>query len=326
METINAYVLTEPFTNKSAGFSRWTFANKDGETYFLKEYLSPVYPIEPTLTDSYRENRIQSCRRFELAHSRLCEEVSRVSDGNLIPIEEFFRCGPKYFITTRRVIDTGIGPEEFSARPYRSKCYTMLALAHSVMCLHSAGIVHSDLKPDNILLEELEGGNLAPRLVDLGSAFFESAPPTDPDSLEGDQVYFSPEAVRFICEEEVPLTCRMDVFAMGLLFHHYLTGKLPGHSSEYFYCSEAVLEGEALELSSELPEDMRELIGHMVCREAEERWSMQQVYEEMIGIMGLKAPEAEEPPAPDSTDTSEKAEEPAEEKPAGDWFRKAGDL
>lgn len=43
-ELINGYRLLEDFTVVGAGLSRWTFAERDGRQYFLKEFLSPTYP------------------------------------------------------------------------------------------------------------------------------------------------------------------------------------------------------------------------------------------------------------------------------------------
>ena len=329
--TINNYTLTAPFSNDSAGFSRWTFGTRDGENYFIKEYLTPVYPMEPTLTSETREKRIEACRKFEEEHVRLCRAANDAADGNLIPITEFFRYGPRYYIATRKVLDEKLSPEAFSLLPYREKCYTVLALCHSVMCLHEKGIVHADLKPENILMEKLPRGGMAPRLVDLGSAFFEKEPPESSASLEGDQVYMSPEAVMFICGEKANLTCAMDVFSMGLLIHYYMTGRLPGYGSEYFYPNEAVLDGQKLVLDESLPGDFRELTESMLEAEPRRRPSMQEVCSRIREIMGLHVPEeAAEPVVKIETKTGEgktnKTEDPASGAVSGSWFRKAGDL
>lgn len=329
--TINDYALEAPFCNDNAGFSRWTFGTRDGETYFIKEYLTPVYPMEPTLTSETREKRIEACRKFEEEHVRLCSAANDAADGNLIPITEFFRYGPRYYIATRKVVDEKLSPEAFSLLPYREKCYTVLALCHSVMCLHEKGIVHADLKPENILMEKLQGGGMAPRLVDLGSAFFEKEPPESSASLEGDQVYMSPEAVMFICGEEADLTCAMDVFSMGLLIHYYMTGRLPGYGSEYFYPNEAVLDGQRLVLDESLPGDFRELTESMLEAEPERRPSMQEVCSRIREIMGLHMPEEDEKPSEisepeDKEEIIEISKIPESGAVSGGWFRKAGDL
>ena len=42
---IGAYQLLSPFEMKDGGNCEWTFANKDGKTYFIKKISDPVYPL-----------------------------------------------------------------------------------------------------------------------------------------------------------------------------------------------------------------------------------------------------------------------------------------
>jgi serine/threonine protein kinase len=227
-----------------------------------------------------------------------------------------------------------ISPEDFARLPYRTRCYTILALCHSVLCIHEKGLIHADLKPENILMEKLSGGGMAPRLVDIGSAFFENEPPESSASLEGDQVYMSPEAVMFICGEDVSLTCAMDVFSMGLLIHYYMTGHLPGYGKEYFYPNEAVLDGQKLIFAENLPEDFRELLESMLEVDPQKRPSMQDVCNHIRNTMGLEVPKtAEESFSADETEIENKAGNEDESgsvisgsSASVNWFKKAGDL
>ena len=64
-EIINGYELLEPLKNKNAGFSRWTFAKKDGTEWFLKEFLDPVFPTDSKIGATQLFVRRQACRDFE---------------------------------------------------------------------------------------------------------------------------------------------------------------------------------------------------------------------------------------------------------------------
>ncbi len=48
-EVLNQYLLETEFQNQNAGFSRWAFAVKGGEKYFIKEFIDPVYPMDDSL-------------------------------------------------------------------------------------------------------------------------------------------------------------------------------------------------------------------------------------------------------------------------------------
>jgi serine/threonine protein kinase len=97
-------------------------------------------------------------------------------------------------------------------------------LARALAALHATGIRHQDVKPDNIMLVDLDAGrsgdtasNVLPVLLDLGGA----APQGDM-ALVGTPIYFAPEvAERFVRKDsDVPLTDRADVFALALTLLH----------------------------------------------------------------------------------------------------------
>ena len=77
----------------------------------------------------------------------------------------------------------------------------------------------------------------------------------------GDPVYMAPETFVMMEEEEGRLTSAIDVFALGLVFHQIFTGELPQFNhEEYDYAFEAVLSGEKLIYSREIPELWRNMI------------------------------------------------------------------
>ena len=102
-ESIHGYQLEAPFHNKNAGFSRWTFAKKDGEEYFIKEFLSPVYPTDPDLTSSIRKQKIDECNYYSDSRTRIYQGINRVSDGHLVRVQEFFRSDSHFYIVTERI-------------------------------------------------------------------------------------------------------------------------------------------------------------------------------------------------------------------------------
>ena len=92
MNTLNEYKLLTPLQNKNAGFSRWAYAARFGEEYFIKEFMNPVYPDEESLSETLRNSKIKSCEYFEAKKLNLYKRINDVSDGNLVRVFEFFRC------------------------------------------------------------------------------------------------------------------------------------------------------------------------------------------------------------------------------------------
>jgi serine/threonine protein kinase len=96
---------------------------------------------------------------------------------------------------------------------------------------HAAGIVHRDVKPENLFLAELPGGGRRLKVLDFGLAKIIGAArdeaPDVPTTTEGVMVgtprYYSPEQA---CAQR-DIDGRADVYAMGLVLYELLTGRSP---------------------------------------------------------------------------------------------------
>ena len=93
-------------------------------------------------------------------------------------------------------------------------------------------------------------------------------------------VYLAPESLLFIAEEEGGiLTRKLDVFALGVLFHQYLSGDLPGFNHEkYDYAFEAVLDGCELEIHPSIPDYFKEILRSMLEREPDKRPNVEEIF------------------------------------------------
>jgi tetratricopeptide (TPR) repeat protein len=95
------------------------------------------------------------------------------------------------------------------------------AVLTALAAMHGAGIVHSDLKPDNVFVED-HGPILRAVLVDLGLARPVGASGAGPPSAAGTLLYMAPEQF-----DGAGADCRADVYAAGVLLFELLTLQPP---------------------------------------------------------------------------------------------------
>lgn len=325
MEKLGTYELTGHLTSQNSGYSVWGFGKKDGRNFFIKQFLSPKYPENDTVSSPERlQKKKDQCADFERQKAAIYRAVNENSDGNSVHIAEFFRIESKYYISMRKIEALPWGVDAIAALPEKDIYRLCAIIAHGIAGIHKGRVVHADLKHDNILFENTPTGKVTAKIIDFDSSFLETDPPNN-EEIVGDLVYFSPEACIHIWGGEVELTCKMDVFSLGVLFHQYLTGELPSFDSENSnYAGEAVAKGERLSVSPKLSEKLRTLLAAMLDPDPHKRPTAHDVYNVFIDLAHVPAPT----PAP-TPRTDPVRVDPAPvstPKPNGNPFFTPGDL
>jgi eukaryotic-like serine/threonine-protein kinase len=140
-------------------------------------------------------------------------------------------------------------------------------IAEALDAAHEAGVVHRDLKPQNLFLAWEQSGETVPKLLDFGMAklLSESSVHTVSGVPIGTPLYMSPEQAR---GEKVD--GRSDVYALGVLCHEMLTGRVPftGESPLAVLVSHLTLAPpRASEVLATVPTELDEPILQMLHKE-----------------------------------------------------------
>lgn len=275
---IGNYILETPLSNKDAGCSKWGFGKKGKTEFFIKEFLTPIYPDENVeMKQTTIERKRSFCREFESHESMIIKKINQASDGNTLRIHEFFRYGTKYYIVTEKVNAVDKDIIERMNISINDKVRILKVLSHSLSGLHKNGIVHGDIKMNNILFMLAKNGMITAKIIDIDGCFFENNPPI-PDYLVVDPVYMAPEMFEYIATEEGKIDCKADVFAMGIVFYQILTGMLPDfHKEKYEYAYQYILSGGILKIDCGM-EYLNKIIAGMLCKNSEERFTMEKVF------------------------------------------------
>lgn len=294
MRSINGYTVIEELSSHNAGFCQWGFCRKNGREYFIKEFLTPVYPEgTPDLSADILARKRKLCDEYQQARSEYYTALEKCQTGNIILIKHFFRDKTRYYAVTDRVYADGTDPAIIASLSREKKETLIRAILYSFSKLHSEGIVHADVKPDNVLLKKTTDGFYTAKIIDFDAGFFAHKPPVD---IQGDFVYLSPEAFLKMNEEEAELSGKMDIFALGILFHQYWTGSLPQIGEDYKYVFEAVLDGSEIILDDSIPPFWKTTILRMLSADPQLRPDAADVLAELRTMEPAPVPTSPERP------------------------------
>src|SRR5512140_2141896 len=158
----------------------------------------------------------RAANRVDHAHIIDIHDIGETEEGELYLVME-------YLVGTARSTELAKGPMPL-ARAVDILEQMCAALARA----HDLGVVHRDLKSDNILLSTRGGRKDFVKILDFGLAHLAMDPRLAPKgAVFGTPEYMSPEQARG--EEATP---QSDLYALGVLFFEMLTGQLPFRSND----------------------------------------------------------------------------------------------
>ena len=151
--------------------------------------------------------------------------AARIRHPNVVNIYDFGDIdGSLYYIAMEHVDGAQLSTRiAAGAMPPREVATIVAQVASGLDAAHASGVIHRDLKPDNIVVSG-RAGALTATIVDFGIARQGGAGSQDTAAMVvGTPPYMSPEQAR----GEKELDHRTDLFALGVLTYEMLTGKLP---------------------------------------------------------------------------------------------------
>jgi ABC-type transport system substrate-binding protein/DNA-binding beta-propeller fold protein YncE/tRNA A-37 threonylcarbamoyl transferase component Bud32 len=208
---------------------------------------------------------------FRERFSREARLAMSLEHPNVVPIHDAGEANGRLYLVMRCVDGTDLRVllrEEGALEPVRALAI-VAQVAQALDAAHANGLVHRDVKPSNVLLDENDHVYLA----DFGLTRRQSVDAAalgDMRSL-GTPSYLAPEQIA-----GGPIDGRADVYSLGCLLFESLTGEPPFADASHLGVAWAHLEEEppsASERNPELPDALDGVIRKAMAKDREQRYS-----------------------------------------------------
>ncbi len=175
-----------------------------------------------------------------------------------------------------------------------------LQISQGLARAHDFGVIHRDLKPDNVFVCSLPGERSLVKLLDFGIArSMADSRLTSTGEVFGTPQYMAPERITSI--DAGPSA---DLYALGVMLFEMLTGRLPFESSDipgFFIKHMQEAPPRPSELVPECPRRLEELILRLLAKSPDERpVDAHQVIKELSALVPTEGRESHVPPIPSS--------------------------
>src|SRR4051812_4683904 len=238
--TSEVYLCHDPFGNRDVAVKvafPETFEDPSRRKLYRKLFLT-----EASLAGKLQHPHI--CQIYDaVAEEKLHYIVMEFVDGGTL--EKF--CRPEMLLPVDRIVEIVF------------KCTRALEFAHK------AGVTHRDIKPANILYT----GGTDVKITDFGAALIASGDTTQVSAI-GSPAYMSPEQVK-----EHALDHQTDIYSMGVVMYHLLTGRLPFQATNNFSLIYQITNVEPEPPSAyrpEIPEAVDAIVRHAMAKDLSERY------------------------------------------------------
>ena len=161
---------------------------------------------------------------FDERFQREAQVLAKLNHNNIVDVYDFGKAGPYSYLLLEFV--DGVNLRELIAGGEASPSDALEIvpqLCDALQFAHDAGVVHRDVKPENVLIDtrghvKITDFGLA-KLAQVGS----SNNLTRTQQVMGTPQYMAPEQI----ERPKDVDHRADIYAMGVVFYELLTGELP---------------------------------------------------------------------------------------------------
>ncbi len=256
-ERIGKYVIIKEVGQGSTGR---VFLSHD--PYYGRDVAIKVYNLESE--DDEQKANVNRKMFFNEA-----QMVGRLQHPNIVPIYDAGEEDNKYYVVTEhihgaRTLAAYTKPDNLlridDVVEIIYKCSKALYYAHN------RGVVHRDIKPNNIMLTN----DNDVRIIDFGIAIVSDSDVSRIEGIAGSPSYMSPEQI-----QSAEITAQSDIYSLGAVMYELLTGFRPFRANNLSKLLHQIVFATPPPLHSlreEISEDLEQVVARSLQKEPEKRF------------------------------------------------------
>ncbi|MBK8480376.1 MAG: Hsp70 family protein [Proteobacteria bacterium] len=217
-----------------------------------------------------------------IAHPNVVEvlDMGRDADGAIYMVQEYLQGSRLDALRLKR-----------GRLPVRDALDLIVPVMGGLVAAHQRGIVHRDVKPENIIITQSARGRLTPKLIDFGVAKLIGhlrAHQTQPGMVMGTPYYMAPEQLSASGEADH----RVDIWAIAVVLYELLAGRRPVDAVGLPAIWAAVVKGTPpplQDLAPETPPALAAAVHRALAKVPADRFSSMEAFVDgLLGCAGLE--------------------------------------
>jgi tRNA A-37 threonylcarbamoyl transferase component Bud32 len=228
---------------------------------------------DPVLDRDVALKTLRSDRQYPPSTvSRFLDEgrkLARLKHPGIVPVYDVGHDQGRCFIVSEFIAGETLAErlERDGRMPPADAVAIAADVADALHAAHREGIVHRDVKPSNILLDERG----RPHLADFGLAITEEEQLEEPAATVGTYAFMSPEQIR---GDSRHVDARTDLYGLGVVLYRMLTGRLPFQARTDEQWRELILQREPPPLRTNdemIPGDLERIVLKCLSKKVSDR-------------------------------------------------------
>jgi serine/threonine-protein kinase len=261
--------------------------------------MGAVYQAEHALIEKRIALKVlfpELTRRPDLVARFLQEakSASRIGHENVIDISDFGQSPEGLVYIAMEYLDgkdLGAVLKAQGPMPWTRARPILMQIAKALRAAHEHGIIHRDMKPENVFLVQREGRPEFVKVLDFGIAKSVNQDGDTPRLTQAGMIFGTPEYMSPEQAQGQTPDHRVDVYALGCLMYHLITGDVPFRADNFMgiltkHMLEPVVPPRKRNPGMAIPADVEAVCLRALQKDREKRWQDMDQFYRALGAAG----------------------------------------